>query len=167
MCIRDRALAARVDGTVIGHYPRPGMTALNFADGAGAAIVYEQELKRIEEAASQAKAEFDATVSGAKVPVTWSTDDRVPLEGLRSVARYSDLVLVGFHEPDDPNAPGYGLGADLAIDSGLPVLLTPAKGLADGFPGRVMIGWNGSRESGRAVRERVCRSWPRPRRLRS
>lgn len=64
-------------------------------------------------------------------------------------ARHADLVIVG---PWDPSRKGGAFAVDVARGAGVPVLIVPAKVDRPRVGARVLIAWNGSRESSSALR---------------
>jgi nucleotide-binding universal stress UspA family protein len=64
-------------------------------------------------------------------------------------ARHADLVVVG---PWDPSQKGRAFAVDVARGAGVPVLIVPAKVDYPRVGARVLIAWNGSRESSSALR---------------
>lgn len=78
-------------------------------------------------------------------------DDQAP-DGLVLQSRYSDLVVLGQVNPDDPvspleeEAPEY-----VAINSARPVLVVPYAGHFEAPFKRVLVAWDGSMEATRAI----------------
>ncbi len=70
-----------------------------------------------------------------------------------SLARCADLVLVG--QPDPKSNPGAAreLTEKLILHSGRPVLILPYAGQFDPECERVMVAWNGGRESTRSLHD--------------
>lgn len=72
--------------------------------------------------------------------------------GISLQARYCDLVVIGQYDPDEispylqSDFPEY-----VALNSGCPVLIVPYAGIFRNVGSRVLIAWNGSKESRRAV----------------
>jgi nucleotide-binding universal stress UspA family protein len=70
-------------------------------------------------------------------------------------ARTADLVVLPQPGEDDIGILG-GHAVEASILSvGRPVLLVPEKGLPAGFPRKILVAWNGSRESARALSDAV------------
>jgi nucleotide-binding universal stress UspA family protein len=67
--------------------------------------------------------------------------------------KYSDLLLLGQDQPDDPDNASYGLADALLFEGACPCMVVPHSGKL-AVPGeRVLLTWNASRESARALRE--------------
>jgi len=111
---------------------------------------------KVEEQAARARARFDKyteAVLDAKAEFRRATQDA--LSAVTVNARYADLVVIGQRDPDEP---GTGVPANLVdralLAVGRPVLVVPYYANAYPSLGRnVLVAWNGSRESARAVRD--------------
>ena len=66
-------------------------------------------------------------------------------------ARYVDLVVCGQENPADPSCESRGLAARVALESGRPVLLIPAKGAFSVIGDNVVVAWDAKREAVRAI----------------
>ncbi|MGI9501167.1 MAG: universal stress protein [Geminicoccaceae bacterium] len=147
-------LARRFDAHLSGLYlipiftPPPGVGAYLTAEME--ARIHAAELQRAEaaldgfrEAAELAHVAFDTRTD--KGPHHQHADI-VSLHG-----RYADLTVVGQPDPDastDSLDPG-----DVVLAAGAPVLIVPHIGAPATTAEKVMIAWNASRESARAVRD--------------
>jgi nucleotide-binding universal stress UspA family protein len=127
--------------------------------------------ERMRELADRSMNEFVKAAESANVPA----DHRIESNGavaetIAERARCADLTLLG-----KPNGDGASLVHDVLFASGGPVMIVPAAA-GETCGERVMIAWNGSRESARAVKDAfpilekaqsvsvVCvngRNWPR------
>lgn len=72
---------------------------------------------------------------------------------LREYSKYSDLLLLGQDHPDDPDNTSYALANDLLLEGACACLVIPHSGDISPPGKRILIAWNASRESARAVRE--------------
>lgn len=82
-----------------------------------------------------------AVMEGAYVPI------------LREHSKYADLLILGQDDPEDPDNTSYGLADALLFEGACPCLVVPHSG-KPATPGqRVLLTWNASRESARALRE--------------
>ena len=105
------------------------------------------------ERANQALAQFDAIAATLDLP---SYEKRLindePDGGLVLQARYSDLVVVGQTDPDEPSP---SLIADLPeyvmLNSTRPVLIIPHSGQFESVGSRPLLAWDGSMEATRAI----------------
>jgi nucleotide-binding universal stress UspA family protein len=74
-------------------------------------------------------------------------------EALATNARYTDLVILGQHDPDDPAAGPRYLPEQVILGCGRPALVVPYIGPAATFGERAMVAWDASREAARAVND--------------
>ncbi len=71
-------------------------------------------------------------------------------------ARYADLLIVGQPDPRDARSqPVRGFLEHLILNAGRPVLVIPYAGKFDGIGSKVLVAWNASRESTRAVTDAI------------
>ena len=80
-----------------------------------------------------------------------------PLPTLLPHARCADLLVVGQHDPETPDGTEPGLAGRLLMGAGCPLLFVPYTDAHGGARPRavrnVLLAWNGSRESARALRD--------------
>ncbi len=72
---------------------------------------------------------------------------------LREHSKYSDLLLLGQDQPDDPDNASYGLADALLFEGACACMMVPHSGKLATPGQRVLLTWNASRESARALRE--------------
>ena len=92
---------------------------------------------------------------GVKSYATRVVDDETG-GGICLQARYCDLVVIGQTNPEAPavlDTPDFP--EDVLMNSGRPVLIVPYVGRFDNVGKRVLISWDASRESTRAVTDAI------------
>jgi nucleotide-binding universal stress UspA family protein len=100
--------------------------------------------------ASWARTLFTRAVSRSPLETTWRVLDGHSNAALLFQARRSDLAILPSATPGRSN----GCGAEhVASDSGRPAMVLPASATSVG--NTVLIGWNDSRESARAIHDAV------------
>ncbi|CAD7842003.1 MAG: Universal stress protein family, tandem domain [Olavius algarvensis Gamma 3 endosymbiont] len=72
---------------------------------------------------------------------------------LREHSKYSDLLILGQDDPEDPDNASYGLADALLFEGACACLVVPHSGKLAQPGERVLLTWNASRESARALRE--------------
>ncbi len=72
---------------------------------------------------------------------------------LREHTKYADLLLLGQDQPDDPDNSSYGLADALLFEGGCACMIVPHSGKLSAPGNRVLLTWDASRESARALRE--------------
>jgi len=72
---------------------------------------------------------------------------------LDDYARYTDLLVLGQSQPDDPDNISEALADQLVIEGGTPCLVIPFIGARKTLGKRILVAWNESRESTRALKD--------------
>lgn len=100
------------------------------------------------------RAAFDAATKGQPVVAEWRHHQaKRPgyVEAVLDHARSADIVVVAQRESDWDYADMFDIPDWLAMESGRPVLVVPKGGAFNSIGERVLVAWNNSRESARAV----------------
>jgi len=117
------------------------------------ADIYTLQRQADEERARQLRALFDQRV--ALAGLTERSEFRLaegdPTGVAADHARYADLVVVGQSDPQAPLGTAAVDPETLIFGSGRPVLVVPYSGTVSALGQRVLVAWNGSRESARAL----------------
>lgn len=92
-----------------------------------------------------------ASEAGVKMQAHVVEGQIIPI--LREHSKYADLLLLGQDQPDDPDNASYGLADALLFEGGCACLVVPHSGKLAAPGKRVLLTWNASRESARAMRE--------------
>jgi len=101
-----------------------------------------ETLSGYEKMASEAGVQMEAHVlEGQVIPI------------LREHTKYSDILLLGQDNPDDPDNASYGLADALLFEGACACMVVPHSGKLAPPGRRVLLTWNASRESARALRE--------------
>jgi len=124
---------------------------------AGVPTNLEQHLETLRQRARGALDRFETQAMKMQVRSHESTliDDEAGA-GLSLRARYSDLVVIGQPDPDEPSPvvmpdfPEY-----VVLNAGRPVLIVPYAGEFDRVGRRVLIGWDASIGAARAVHNAI------------
>ena len=72
---------------------------------------------------------------------------------LREHSKYSDLLVLGQDHPEDLDNASYGLADSLLFEGACACMVVPHSGKLGPLAKRVLVTWNASRESARALRE--------------
>jgi nucleotide-binding universal stress UspA family protein len=100
------------------------------------------------------KVEFDALLRDSGVAADWIEVENDVAAMVPYHARYADLTIVGQIDPGELlPLPEYNIPEDVALASGRPALVVPYAGSFATVGRRVLIGWNGSAQSARAVND--------------
>jgi nucleotide-binding universal stress UspA family protein len=145
-------LAARHAAHLIGVFAYGPPLFAGYTDPYVASEMIQMYRAEVEAAAKALKPKFDKAAASAGVSYEWRAEEAAM--DLGGQARYADLAIVGQTDPDDPGAQRVeDFVQEVIMTSGGPVLAVPYAGRFDNLGKRVLIAWNGTRESARAVRD--------------
>jgi nucleotide-binding universal stress UspA family protein len=147
-------LARQFDAHLTGVFSAFTPDPRSFYVMAGAADYYEEHRKTRQERHGALERIFHAELLRADVRGQWVDYPDSAGEAVPRYARYADLVVAGQDDPDDPES----FIADhfpetLVMTCGRPVLFIPYTGVFPTLGANIMVAWNGSRESARAVQD--------------
>lgn len=144
-------LASRHDAHLIGLYVvRQDLTPPMFLHGERAWFVTRDAQRDTNLQGAQAR--FLAAGERAGRSVEWRAPPGPALETAVLHARHADLLILGQYDPDDPSS--YIAGRfveDVLMSSGRPAIVLPYAGTVRSLAENVLIAWDGSRESARAM----------------
>ncbi len=100
------------------------------------------------------KADFDDSLRRTGIGADWMEVDDSDGSVVAHYARYADLTIVGQIDPEEllPRSE-YKIPERVALGSGCPVLVVPNAGTFATLGRKVLIAWNASAQSARAVRD--------------
>jgi nucleotide-binding universal stress UspA family protein len=146
-------LAERFDAHLVGLFVMADPVVPTFVMAQMPSSTLESQRAAMRERADQALADFEerARRGGRSVEsrraLAYAED--VP-ETIALHARYSDLVIMGQHDADDPGTMAEGTLEQALLGAGRPVLVVPYIG-AKSFGRTVLLAWDASREAARAA----------------
>jgi nucleotide-binding universal stress UspA family protein len=124
----------------------------------GTALATRRNREEVAVARDRARSLFEARLANASVVHDfWALepDDDADLVNLLSVCcRYVDLAIFGQHQPGELRLPPE-LVETVLLDAGRPLLVVPSIGRYADLGQRVVIAWNSSRESARALNDAI------------
>jgi nucleotide-binding universal stress UspA family protein len=111
-----------------------------------------QLVPEIRAAAEKLQKDMEARLNNEDVPWDWIDPEAPARYSLTSHANLSDVIVMGACAEDGGKESYSALAADIAVHAGSPVMLVPAhcKGFVPADP--VVVAWNGSAQSSRALR---------------
>ena len=146
-------LAEKFDAHLVGLFAYPGPASV-YSEARFARQMLDQYRNAMAEAAIALRDTFEHEANKAGVSYEWRTAEDKGRSSLAMQGRYADLVVVGQTDPSATVADRIVNPAeDVVMTSGAPTLVVPRAGSFDEIGLRVVIAWNGSRESSRAVRD--------------
>lgn len=122
-------------------------------EGGAMATHLDSHLEELRNAAKEALEQFERTVNGIGVRSyeAREVDDEAG-GGVSLQARYSDLVVIGQTNLDEPSSTTLPDFPEFVVmNSGRPVLIVPYVGHYESMPKRVLIAWDASTSATRAV----------------
>jgi len=97
---------------------------------------------------------FETAARAAGVECEWLEESGDPLDRVAAHARHFDLTVLGQNDPEEVgNTAPANLPDHVAVHAGRPVLVVPFAGNFASFGQRVLVAWNGSPQSARAVND--------------
>lgn len=126
--------------------------------GTPSPIVFDGLRRQFQECATEIKAIFEEARASANCLGEWRAVDAEELSVAQVVlnhARSADIIIASQTDATWENAEVYDFPHVLALESGRPVLVVPNEGPLVPVGRRVLIAWNGRRESARAAFDAV------------
>ncbi len=117
--------------------------------------------REVDKQREESKQRFEQAVAAAGVSGEFRSADcrsstDLVTDNLLIHARHVDLVVVGQHDPDkDDGSVPDDVAESVMLGSGRPVLVVPYAGEFQKLGERVLVAWNGSRESVRAINDAI------------
>ena len=149
-----RAIAQTHGSAVTALYAvTPALLVVPFAPEAGPSVA--EALGQIdEERRAQARRIFDRSVATPGVRAEWAEVQDYPIvPAFARQALYADLLVLGQHDPSDPEAAGvpFDFAQTVMATSGKPALILPYADLGSTLGQTMVIAWKPTREAARAV----------------
>jgi nucleotide-binding universal stress UspA family protein len=150
-----RNLAERFGAHLVGLYlDAVEMPPPQYFEAAILDSLYREIEARQRQQVEAVRALFEDAARRSAISAEWRSDDGRPLERAALHGRHADLIIVGQLNRDDPGAPlAQPRPEDVTLLAGRPVLAVPYAGKFERIGGRVLIGWDGSREAARAIND--------------
>ena len=111
--------------------------------------VTEKALERARESVDQYQQW--ATEAGISLQATVVEGQYVPI--LREHSKYNELMILGQDDPEDPDNTSYGLADELLFEGACACLVVPHSGKLAAPGKNILLTWNASRDSARALHE--------------
>lgn len=143
-------LARLFHGKLAGVYAIRPIIPLAASGELPAAFLVEQE-RLAEEDADIAKRRYLDHVTRSGLQSDWYSVRGDAVAEVRRIARYMDLSVVGQIDPGRPEPEIVIRPEEIALGSGRPVLVIPYIGTPVEVGSRIVVAWDGGRESARAV----------------
>jgi nucleotide-binding universal stress UspA family protein len=145
------ALAKRIEARITGLFVTglPGTQVYVDLDGWAQLVDAYMTSQRV--AATKAEQAFRAELARLKLAGDWQSREADTTEGVITMARLHDLVVMG--QPD-PDVPSNGLRpSEVVLAAGRPALIVPYAGEFTELGRNILVAWNGTREAARALHD--------------
>ncbi len=150
-----KSLARQHDAFLIALYVTRPADQLQHIAGRGVSRAFlDQARESAERHAEEVEAEFTSSCERNSIPFEWIVADGEHLELMAQQAHAADLLIVTRPSDrylEDRLRPRFA--EEVIMNTGLPVMVLPPGFKGDWTPKRVLIGWKGTREAVRAVRD--------------
>ena len=146
-------LARRFDARLTGVFVVPDYIVPSYVEAQISVDVLADVTEKAVARAKEKLADYQARVSQSGVEMQAEVVEGQLVTILREHSKYSDLLILGQDNPDDPDNTSYGLADSLLFEGACPCLVVPHSGKVASPGDRVLVAWNASRESARALRE--------------
>jgi nucleotide-binding universal stress UspA family protein len=114
--------------------------------------ILDEYYKVIFDQAEDRQKDFAAATDSAGISAEFRITDNDPFEVMARAARYADLVVASQPDPNHP-AQRDDFVESLLFSAGCPVLMVPYVGQYPALARRIMLAWNETRESARALHD--------------
>jgi nucleotide-binding universal stress UspA family protein len=115
------------------------------------AMLYRQSAR---EAALLAETHFREATKDIDVVAVWQSVEGDIAGVLTERARFSDLLVLGQYDTENPpTIAAFTTPEKVVVDAGTPILVVPTRGSFDDMGRHIIVAWDGSRESARALRD--------------
>jgi len=147
-------LAKKFEAKVIGLYVRSLPYVPHFVAAQIGPDIYETQRRVAEREEMTLRKDFLDRCAKAGETGEWRSDEGDMIETICMHAKYVDLLVIGQFNPDEDHREGeLGMVDNVVMDAGRPVLVVPFAGTFPTIGEKVMVAWNASRESVRAIQD--------------
>lgn len=127
----------------------------NITQISAGADIFESHRNTLWEAAERTRKMCEEAAGDAGVTFDWRAEEGILTDKLNEYGRYSDLIVLGQHEPGKHRERRESAADHVVLESGTACLVVPYIGAAREQIENVLIAWNGSMESAHAVKDAV------------
>ena len=146
-------LARRYDATITGLFVVPNYIVPSYVEAQISVDLITDVTDKAIARATQTLADYHKLADEANANMEAHVLEGQVIPILREHSKYADLLLLGQDQPDDPDNTSYGLADALLFEGACACMVVPHSGKVEEPGKRVLVTWNASRESARALRE--------------
>ena len=147
------ALAKKYDALITGLFVVPDYVVPSYVEAQISVDLITDVTEKALARAGDTLAEYRKLADDAGVRMDAHVLEGQVIPILREHSKYSDLLILGQDNPDDPDNASYGLADALLFEGACACIMVPHSGKLATPGKRVLLTWNASRESARALRE--------------
>lgn len=148
-------LSRQFDTHLIALYVIPRYSVPMYAEAHVGPEIIEATRRALWAAADEAKSSSEGIAGKMSVDLEWRAVEGHLVNTLNEHGRYSDLVVLGQPNLEDPEDRSEGVADHVALECGTPCLVVPYIGASENLTGTILVAWNGSMESARAVKDAI------------
>ena len=147
------AMASNYDALITGLFVVPDYVVPSYVEAQISVDLITDVTEKALARARDTLSEYQKMAAAAGVTMDAHVVEGQVIPILREHSKYSDLLMLGQDQPDDPDNASYGLADALLFEGACACMMVPHSGKL-ALPGkRILLTWNASRESARALRE--------------
>jgi nucleotide-binding universal stress UspA family protein len=147
------AMAKNYDALITGLFVVPDYVVPSYVEAQISVDLITDVTEKALARARDTLSEYQKMAAAAGVAMDAHVVEGQVIPILREHSKYSDLLMLGQDQPDDPDNASYGLADALLFEGACACMVVPHSGKL-ALPGkRILLTWNASRESARALRE--------------
>lgn len=144
-------LARTHDAHITGLYVIPQYTIPPYAEVQIGAEILSAQREAGRQQAARLESTFTQAIEGSGLGYEWRVVEGDLVNSLALHGRYTDLVVVGQADSEDPESTDAATIDHIVLEVGRPVLFVPYIGTPKVMGERIMVAWNATREAVRAV----------------
>ncbi len=147
-------MTRRCDAHLVGLNALTAMRLPAYAAAEAGAVLIEAQQRAFTEQSQRAKAAFDRATAGLS-KIEWRATSADAVDAVSLHARYADLVVLSQPHAGDDGGVEEDFAERVVLACGRPVLMVPYADSYKSFGQRVLLAWNATRESTRALTDAI------------
>jgi len=146
-------LARNFDAQITGLFVVPDYVVPSYVEAQISVDVITDVTEKALARAREQLVDYQKLAEGAGVSMEGHVLEGQLIPILREHSKYSDLLVLGQDQPEDLDNASYGLADSLLFEGACACMVVPHSGKLSPIGKNVLLTWNASRESARALRE--------------
>jgi nucleotide-binding universal stress UspA family protein len=146
-------LAGQHEAQIAGIFVIPDFPAPTYYEAQISADIIAEIDKEALEAAKITQRKYVDMADKAGFPLTIAIEKGNLISVLDEYARFTDLLVLGANDPEDPENMSEALADNMVLEAGAPCLIVPRSSSGKFTANRVLVAWNASREAARTLKD--------------